>query len=125
MGKKKEMYMVRAFSIYEAALLTKDHYAAPRTEQEDGKVMDWHFIGVYPTWNEADYAIRHFKYDPDITPKDIGLVEKIEYGKEYPKCVAEQDIYDFIFGCYCHRKDKWRIIKPDGTETVVGGEQTK
>lgn len=121
MAKKKEMYMVRAFSIYEAALLTKNHYAAPRMEQEEGKIMDWHFIGIYPTWDEADHAIRHFVYDPAITPKDIGVIEKIVYGKEYPDCVEEQDFYNLMFGVYCHKKDEWRIIRPDGTETVVGG----
>ena len=121
MGKKKEMWVVRAFSIYEAMMLSKDNYAAPRTAEEGNKIMDWHFIGIYPTWEEADAAIRNFTYDPAITPKNIGVVEKMEYGKQYPDCVVEQHIYDLIFGCYCHRKDKWHILKSDGTETVVGG----
>jgi hypothetical protein len=122
MGKKKEMYVVRAFSIYDAVMLTKENYAAPRTEQEGNKIMDWHFIGIYPTWDEADYAIRHYIYDPDITPKDIGVIEKMVYGKEYPGCLEEQDIYHLVFGVYCHQKDRWRVIAPDGTETVVGSE---
>ena len=121
MGKKKEMYVVRAFSIYEALILTKDNYAVPRTKQEGKKIMDWHFIGIYPTWDEADYAIRHFVYDPDISPKEIGIIEKMVYGKEYPDCLEEQDVYYLTFGIYYHKSDKWRILKPDGTETVVGG----